>query len=61
MVLKFLTEFFNVLHAIILKHAIKVKVNPKEKSFECEVVTSCKNCLRKITQIKNYSSGINNL
>ena len=61
MVSKFDTEFFNVLNVIKIKWTINVKVNTKKKSFECEIVRSCKNCVKKITQIKYYSTKSNKL
>ena len=37
------------------------EISPKMNCFECEVEKACRNCLKRITQIKYYSTEINKL
>ena len=34
-------------------------MSPKMNCFQCELVKACRNCLNKKTEIKYYSTGIN--
>ena len=42
----------------ICKHC---EMSPKMICFECEVVKACRSCLKRITQIKYYSTEINKI
>ena len=37
------------------------EISPEMICFECENVKACRSCLKRITQIKNYSTEINKL
>ena len=61
MVLKCLTECFNVWSVITNKNALDVNYLLKENCFEREVIKACKSCLEKKTQIENYLTEISKL